>query len=152
MENSDSVRLLENDEPIRFAWDLPSGMYNLCGDDEDIGGGSPPHGGGDEGGGGPVGDGGDAEGEGGNGEVGGGQPGAGDGEAGDGGGQPPEGGAPVPGGGGGGLHLEVGWFLPFPMPVSNPCSVMIGRVLSKDLDGEEGGGVSVHSKKKQEPM
>ena len=30
------------------------------------------------------------------------------------------------------------------MPVSNPCSVMIGRVLSKDLGGEEGDGVSVH--------
>ena len=78
------------------------------------------------------------------GDAGGGQPGAGDGEAGDGGGQPPDGGAPVPGGGGGGLHLEVGWFLAFPMPVSNPCSVMIGRVLSKDLSGEEGDGVSVH--------
>ena len=132
MENSDSVRLLEKDEPIRFAWDLTTGMYNLSGEDEDIGGGSPPHGGGGEGGGGSVGDGGDA---------GGGQPGAGDGEAGDGGGQPLEGGAPVPGGG---LHLEVGWFLTFPMSVSNPCSVMIGRVLSKDLGGEEGDGVSVH--------
>ena len=30
------------------------------------------------------------------------------------------------------------------MPVSNPCSVMIGRVLNKDLGGEEGDGVSVH--------
>ena len=49
--------------------------------------------------------------------------------------------APVPG----------GWFtfggrvvLSFPMSVSNPCSVMIGRVLSKDLGEEEGDGVSVH--------
>ena len=30
------------------------------------------------------------------------------------------------------------------MPVSNPCSVMIGRALSKDLVGEEGDGISVH--------
>ncbi|CAM9908980.1 unnamed protein product [Ascophyllum nodosum] len=30
------------------------------------------------------------------------------------------------------------------MPISGPCSVMIGRILSKDLDGEEGDGVSVH--------
>ena len=60
------------------------------------------------------------------------QPGAGIGEAGDGGEQRPEGGATVPGGG---LHLEFGWFLAFSMPVSNHCSVMIGRILSKDLDG-----------------
>ena len=91
------------------------------------------------------GDGEEASDEGGDGrEVGGEQPGAGDGEAGDGGEQPPEGEAPVPGGGEGGLHLEVGWFIAFPMPVSNPYSVMIGRILSKDLDGEEGDGVSVH--------
>ena len=40
--------------------------------------------------------------------------------------------------------MEVGWFLAFPMPVSNHCSVMIDRILSKELDGEEGDGVSVH--------
>ena len=52
------------------------------------------------------------------------QPRTGIGEAGNGGEQRPEGGATVPGGG---LHLEIGWFLAFPMPVSNHCSVMIGR-------------------------
>lgn len=96
-------------------------MYNLSGDDDE-----------DTGGGGEGGDGG---------EAGGGQPGAGDGESENGGEHPPEGVAPVPGGG---LDLEVGWFLAFPMPVSNPCSVMIGRIVSKELDGEEGDGVSVH--------
>ena len=125
VEINDSVRLLEKDEPILFARDLTLGMYDLFGDDEDPGGGSPPHGGG--GGGGPVGEGGDGgeargeEGDGG--EAGGEQPGAGDGEAGDGGEQPPEGGASVPGGGGGGLHLDVRWFLGFPMPVSIPAQL-----------------------------
>ena len=93
-------------------------MYDVSGKDEDPSGGSPPHGGRGEGGDG--------------GEVGVEQPGAGLGEAGDGGEQRPEGGATVLGGG---LHLEIGWFLAFSMPVSNHCSVMIGRILSKDLDG-----------------
>ena len=97
-------------------------MYDVSGEDEDPSGGSPPHGG--RGGGGPVGEGGDG------GEAK--QPRAGIGEAGNGGEQRPEGGATVQGCG---LHLEIGWLLAFPMPVSNHCSVMIGRILSKDLDG-----------------
>ena len=99
-------------------------MYDVSGEDEDPSGGIPPHGG--RGGGEPVGEGGDG------GEAGVEQPGAGIEEAGDGREQRPKGGATVPGGG---LHLEIGWFLAFPMPVSNHCSVMIGRILSKDLAG-----------------
>ena len=52
--------------------------------------------------------------------------------------------ATVPEGGGGGLHLEVEWFFTFPMQESNPCSVIIGRILSKELNEKARDGVPVH--------
>ena len=55
---------------------------------------------------------------------------------------------PVVEGGGGGarssLHLEPGWFVVFPLELSNPCSLVVGKIISMDLSGGNEGEVTVH--------
>ena len=55
---------------------------------------------------------------------------------------------PVVEGGGGGarssLHLEPGWFADFPLELSNPCSLVVGKLVSMDLSGGNQGAVTVH--------
>ena len=53
----------------------------------------------------------------------------------------------VEGGGGGtesSFHLEPGWLVVFPLELSNPCSLVVGKMVSKDLSGDNGGEVTVH--------
>ena len=55
---------------------------------------------------------------------------------------------PVVKGGGRGaqrfLHLEPGWFVVFPLESSNPCSLVVGKINSMDLNGDNEGEVTVH--------
>ena len=54
-----------------------------------------------------------------------------------------EGGA---GGGGSGssLHLEPGWFAVFPLELSNPCSLVVGKIVSINLSRGNEGEITVH--------
>ena len=55
---------------------------------------------------------------------------------------------PVVEGGGRGaqrfLRLEPGWFAIFPLELSNPCSLVVGKMVSMDLNGDNEGEVPVH--------
>lgn len=42
------------------------------------------------------------------------------------------------------LHLEPGWFVVFPMELSNPISLSVGLLLSVDYSAGSGGEVDVH--------
>ena len=42
------------------------------------------------------------------------------------------------------LHLEPGWFVVFPMELSNPCPLEVGKIVSVDLSAADGGEVTVH--------
>ncbi|CAB1106677.1 unnamed protein product [Ectocarpus sp. CCAP 1310/34] len=52
----------------------------------------------------------------------------------------------VGGGGGGpgsGLHLQPGWFAVFPLELSNPCPLVVGKIVSVDLSAGNGGELTV---------
>lgn len=55
-------------------------------------------------------------------------------------GPPPEGGA---GGAGSGLCLQTGWFAVFPLELSNRCPLVVGKIVSVEFTGEQGGEVCV---------
>ena len=55
---------------------------------------------------------------------------------------------PVVEGGGRGaqrfLHLETGWFTVFPLELSNPCSLVVGKMVSMEMNEDNEGEVLVH--------
>lgn len=51
---------------------------------------------------------------------------------------------PEMGGAGSGLCLEPGWFAVFPLELSNPCPLVVGKIISVDMGGEHGGAVTVN--------
>ena len=42
------------------------------------------------------------------------------------------------------LRLEPDWFVVFPLELSNPCSLVVGKIVSVNSSGGGGGEVSVH--------
>ena len=42
------------------------------------------------------------------------------------------------------LRLEPDWFVVFPLELSNPCSLVVGKIVSVNSSGGGGGDVSVH--------
>lgn len=138
LELENSAVDLEASSPVECDWDLS--LYNLPphGDGGGGGGGGgEPHAGG--GGGEPPAGGGGGEGGGGGGGDGGGEP-----PAGGGGGEPPAGSGGEGGEGGGGeppegLEWQAGWFVAFPQPASNRCSVIVGKIeeVVRNDDGDE---------------
>ena len=42
------------------------------------------------------------------------------------------------------LQMEIGWFVVFPLELSNPRSLKVGKIVSFDWGAEDGGEVSVH--------